>query len=59
MARYKITEHKAGKGRAKYANRIGTLIAEYDHFFLFQVKKYRYTVNKNALHCGHYSMKKL
>ena len=58
---YIITNLMPGKGgRRKPTSFTGDLIAEYGHFFLFRGKNgYRFTIGKNELHCGHYSMEKV
>ena len=57
--RYRVTNNRPGHGRKRInKDSIATLLAEYNHFYLFQGHAYRFCISKNALHCGHYSMEK-
>jgi len=52
--RYEITT----SGRKGQHNRIvGTVVGEYDRFYLFKTKNYTTSINKLNFYCGHYSAK--
>jgi|LSQX01.2.fsa_nt_gb hypothetical protein len=58
-SKYIINEHRLDR-RKKKNNSTGTMIGEYNHFFLFQSKNgYKFSISKNALHCKHYSLEKV
>ncbi len=61
MKKYVITNRHPGYGgrRADFAGTItATLIKEHEYFYLFQGKNYRFCINKNALLCGYYKMRR-
>ncbi len=58
--RYRIINNNPGYGRKRInRNSIATLLAEYDYFYLFQGHAYKFTVSKNDIKSGFYTMEKI
>lgn len=58
--KYQIINNAPGYGRKRInKNSIASLVGEYEHFLLFRGRHYQFTVSKNDIRAGLYTVEKI